>query len=251
MEGSGDTTHTAETSMQEEGGDDDELVEDFLKRVSWEFEAGELIVDREQSENEKQDACIATQRAHAHTHIFSEIESHRMPQAVVFHDNDEGSASTRRCVRSDEAPVVIQRPIPFTATSISFDPGEQRYRLEVEDMDWYNHILERYVDAGYGPRSNSLGNIASIVGIFQSLPPDLADVLKEGLHALQVLRATPATSRRPWVNAAPADEGTEGFSAIEDAMWEDNEECGYLRFEWDPATERRRCPLHLRLTRAR
>jgi hypothetical protein len=152
-----------------------------------------------------------------------------------------GPAPSRRCLRlrSDEAAVVVQRPIPFNATSVSFD-DEQRYRLEVQDMDWYNRVLERYLDAGYGPRSDTLGNSASIVGIFHSLPPDLAEVLKEGLHALQVLRAARATSRRPRAAATPADEVAGHIAAMEDDMWERNEQCGYLRFEWDPVTERRR-----------
>ncbi len=110
-------------------------------------------------------------------------------------------------------------------------------------MDWYNRVLERYVDAGYGPRSDSLaGSVASIVGIFHSLPPDLSDALKEGLHALQVLRAARTTARRPPAPAAaPADETTAGrFAEVEDDMWEQHDQCGYLRFEWDPVTERRR-----------
>ena len=135
----------------------------------------------------------------------------------------------------------MHRPIPFNATSISFDAAEQRYRLEVHDMDWYNRILERYIDAGYCPRSDSLGNSnASILSIILSLPPDLTDVLKEGLDALHVLRVARETSRRPRASTAPAGVWTGSFSSMEDDMWEDNDQCGYLRFEWDPATERRR-----------
>ncbi len=135
----------------------------------------------------------------------------------------------------------MQRPTLFNATSISFDTREQRYRLEVQDMGWYNGILERYLDAGYAPRPESLGSVASIIVLLQSLPSELADVIKAGLHALQILRAEQTALRQPLVPTFSTSERMGQFAAMEDDMWERDEQCGYLRFEWDPVTERRRC----------
>jgi hypothetical protein len=215
-------------------------VEDFLDRISRgpEIQAGETVDDSELMQREE--TCFHHATHWATQQNFAELESDRSPLVDFLADPEAEPAPKRRSIRSDEAHLVVQRPIPFKATSVSFDADEQRYRLEVHDLDWYNRILERYVDAGYGPRSDSLGNVASIVGIFQSLPSDLADVVKEGLDALHVLRAARATSRRPLAAAAPASEWTGRLAAIEDDMWEHNDQCGYLRFEWDPVTERRR-----------
>jgi hypothetical protein len=215
-------------------------VEDFFDRICWAPETeAEIpkVVGTQHSKSEETDLFYG---GHGAAQQNPEEESHRRPLSEILDDEHGGPAHTRRCIRSEGTPLVVQRPIPFTATSVSFDAGEQRYRLESHDVDWCNRILERYVDAGYGPRSNSLGEVGSIVDIFHTLPPDLADVLKEGLHALQVLRAARATSRRPQVAAVSATEGTSRFAAVEDDMWEQNDQCGYLRFEWDPVTERRR-----------
>jgi hypothetical protein len=200
-------------------------VEDFLDRISWHPE-------------------IQAEGAGSFGPETSEmgmLKFHRRPLDEIFADLDDGK---RCCIRQrcDEAVSVVHRPIPFNATTISFDGGEQRYRRELRGIDWYNRILERYVDAGYCPRSDSQGTSDTfIVNMFRSLPPDLAEVLKEGLDALHVLRVAQETPPLPRAGAAPAGEWTGHISPIEDDLWEDNNDCGYLRFEWDPATERRRC----------
>jgi hypothetical protein len=222
--------------------DTDDEVEDFLHRIPKKRENTAGNKAGEQAENEEQccsddlvlnDGC---QLCHPEMNsVISERESHHNPQS-----DDLTATRANLGLPSNEDILVVHRPISFNATSVSFDADEQRYRLEVQDMDWYNSILERYLDAGYGPRSETLGSVDSVVGILHSLPPDLAAVLKEGLHALQVLRAT-QPSRSQVVAAIAANEWTGHFAAMEDDMWERNEQCGYLRFEWDPVTERRRC----------
>jgi hypothetical protein len=227
--------------MAESATNADDEVEDFLKRI---YGGSDIETERQKLRDTEHSECEEKDSFHISygTSKFSAFESLRTPQAESRKDEDERPNNKRRCFFTvfEEAPLVVHWPIPFNATSISFEAGEQRYQLEVQDTDWYNRILERYVDAGYCPRSDSLGDVTSVVGIFQSLPPDLADVLKEGLHALQVVRAARAMPRRPRTDASSTGEGTEQFSATEDAMWEDTDSCGYLRFEWDPATERRR-----------
>jgi hypothetical protein len=217
----------------------DEEVEDFFDRISG---AGETKFVNEVLNGIEEDYVCHAKSPH---HTFSMAEPHHRPQAEILTDQDDGPAHIRRCFHHEldrTSLLVVQRPIPFKATTVSFDTDEQRYRLEVQDLDWYNSILERYLDAGYGPRSDTLGNVASVVGILHSLPPDLAEVLKEGLHALHVLRGAQAS--RPQAATEPSvatNELTGHIAAMEDDMWERNEQCGYLRFEWDPVTERRRC----------
>jgi hypothetical protein len=227
----------------------DEEVGEFLNRMygASDIETGATKpVDPEHGKGETMDGCNISNGSLGSSstpkQMFSELGAHRRPLTDISDYQEDGSAHNRRCFRrvSDEAQLVVNRPIPFNATSISFDSEEQQYRLEVQDMEWYNRILERYMDAGYGPRSNSIGNIASILGIFHSLPPNLAEVLKESLHALQVLHAARGMSHRPHADAMPAVESTERVAAMEDAIWEDNDQCGYMRYEWNPTTECRR-----------
>ena len=208
-------------------------VEEFLDRISWGPE-NQRVIDSELGDGRNMDGGHTTHTEH---------ESH--PQRDIFADQDGvSSSSSRRMLlhHPDQASLLVHQPIPFNAASISFDAGEQRFRLQVQDIDWYNRILERYIDAGYSPRADySMGNSdASILGIFRSLPPDLADVIKEGLDALHVMHTARTISCRPRSGPAPTGVWTGSFSAMEDVMWAENDQCGYLRFEWDPATERRR-----------
>jgi hypothetical protein len=221
----------------------DEEVEAFLSRISGRLESPEIeigeqtTIDEENRIGENKDVLHTSHKASEQ--ILAESGCSPLPEKLADHD---GPTPNRRyvCLDSDDVPLVVHRPIPFNTTSISFDAGEQRYRLEVHDLDWYTRLLERYADAGYGPRSKSIGNVANIVDILYSLPPDLADIMKEGLHALHVLQAAHTTSRRPIAAAATASESFGSFAAMEDDMWEHGNQCGYLRFEWDPVTERRR-----------
>ena len=216
-------------------------VEEFIQRVSVQrvdVEDRTFGVDDRYSPT----ACDSptSRRPKTLARAFSDRERSQEPE-------ERNSRPRRNC---DEIEVV-HRPLAFRATGVAFDPNDN-YRLRLADEGWYARILERYADAGYGPRTDSLGGADAVARVFRAMPPDLVDALKEGLYALQVLGAAHAAARHRMSNlVAPDSGGTSSSSSfvasLEDDMWEGNSECGYLRFEWDPVTERRRQRPHARV----
>ena len=104
-----------------------------------------------------------------------------------------------------------------------------------KQIDWYFHVLDRYLEAGYLAEA--------LVRVFQSMPCELADAMKEGLRALQIIKSAidgggPSEHAGEPAQAA-VDHGAHLVST-EDALWEARTDCGYLRLEWDPVTQQRR-----------
>jgi hypothetical protein len=128
--------------------------------------------------------------------------------------------------------VAIERPIPYKS-SISF--SEARSKAMFKQIDWYFQILDRYLEAGYLAEA--------LVRVFQFMPRELADAFKDGLRALEIIKsaiddASPAELASD-TSLPPIDLGAH-LASTEDALWESRTDCGYLRLEWDPATQRRR-----------
>jgi hypothetical protein len=139
-------------------------------------------------------------------------------------------AKRQRIVQCD-----VDWPIPFRGKKISF-AGESRSRAAFQAMDWYYHVLDRYLEAGYASDS--------LVSMFRAIPDELACVLKESLASFQVLRAsTMASLRCPPANSTfreeeiNHDDGFQGCCEWETAVWDEQEEVGMLKFEWDAATQ--------------
>ena len=147
-------------------------------------------------------------------------------------DEDRTETKRRRLENSEVPTVEVERPLGFRGCRVSFSE-ESRSRASFQAMDWYYHILDRYLEAGY---SNN-----ALVSIFRSIPEDLACVLKEGLQAFQILRASKLaalSNRKPPLDGA-------GGSAVygsetgwwEQAMWEAQDDVGFIRFQWESATQ--------------
>ena len=170
----------------------------------------------------------------------------------VFDWPDTRQGDTERSKRKRLCQSGVDWPIPFQGRKISFG-GETRSRAAFQAMDWYYHVLDRYLEAGY---SND-----SLVTLFRSIPDELAGALKEGLGAFQVLRASMNTTLRCPMQSPddpePAassnflgfngddiprdDDG--GGSELESEVWDEQDDCGLLRFEWDAATQVSCCKL--------
>ena len=221
--------------------DSDSEVDEFLHRVSEKrVDPGEVFPDISERKFDVEEvddqARQSKSRTKQHARSFSDRD----------HEDSLECQVRRHRSRDNSEYFLVQRPLPFRATGVTFDPSEGSYRLFGTDNGWCARILERYADAGYGPRTDSLGGADAVARVFRELPPDLAEVLKEGLHSLQVLSAAQSAARAREgiaVNDAmdpSAAESARMLADIEDNMWEMNTECGYLRFEWDPVTERRR-----------
>ena len=147
-------------------------------------------------------------------------------------DEDRTETKRRRLENSEVPTVEVERPLGFRGCRVSFSE-ESRSRASFQAMDWYYHILDRYLEAGY---SNN-----ALVSIFRSIPEDLACVLKEGLQAFQILRASKLQSLS---NRKPPLDGAGGGAVYgsetgwwEQAMWEAQDDVGFIRFQWESATQ--------------
>jgi hypothetical protein len=116
---------------------------------------------------------------------------------------------------------------PFAShTHISFDT-EARSKTAFREMNWYYHILDRYLEAGYSS--------AALVSTFRGIPFELANVLKESLHAIQILRSSQlkkAAASLPAVEVYTPDlvsaQTTAGYMS---------DECGFICLHWHPETQ--------------
>jgi hypothetical protein len=228
-------------------------VDDFLHRASsgrcgLQANSGSMC-ERDRAEEPMCERDRAEIEAEGPSAGIINSRAHKKLKARSFPDRDESPLSEERqhCTCDDHNYFSVHRPLPFRATSVAFDSAEATYQFVGNcDDGWCARILERYADAGYGPRTDSLGGSDSVFRVFRELPPDLLEVLQEGLHSLQVLSAARAAARAQtgfpmseYVDPT-LSESTRLMSEMEDDMWEANPDCGYLRFEWDPVTERRR-----------
>ena len=101
-------------------------------------------------------------------------------------------------------------------------------------MDWYCHILDRYLEAGY--------STSALVSVFRGIPYELANVLKESIQALHILRTSQLarmTAPPPLLecfDTAPTIAYSDHFDYDIDSS-EAQDDCGYLCFEWYPETQ--------------
>ena len=157
----------------------------------------------------------------------------------TFPDVHEGSKRNcndpRPSKRHCSGLTLIERPLTFDS-SLDF-ANESRSKILLKQMDWYFPILDRYLEAGY------LAD--ALVRVFRSIPRDLEDAIKQGLRALQIIKSSSeaAQLRGPSPSShspSPVAEDLAALPNTEDMMWEARADCGYLRLEWDPVTQRRR-----------
>ena len=120
----------------------------------------------------------------------------------------------------------IHRPLVFRGQQLSFGP-ETQSRASFRAMNWYFHILDRYLEVGY---SN-----AALVSVFRGIPDELANVLKESLQALQILRTSQTASAWPTAQQMLPESTCIGDRGADE--WELQNECGYVRFDWNPDTQ--------------
>ena len=213
-------------SIDDSNGDDDEIA-CFIQRLSGNQSHGDDEIESQSL-------------------VFGSTSRRRHAEWVAV--DDENERAKRQCNESTEHQDQIEHPLTYNSTSISF-VGESRYKLTLDGGAapgslWYTRILERFIDAGYAPRNHSLSSEAAIANVFQSLPDDLAAVIQDGLRALSVLSASRRrlTPQPPCATAAndAATAADAAWDAREDELWAARDDCGYLRFDWDPATEYRR-----------
>jgi hypothetical protein len=147
------------------------------------------------------------------------------------HEDLESSHNKANHLQLSPPPLVIDRPLVFRGERISFD-SETKSRAAFREIDWYYHILDRYLEAGY--------STTALVSVFRGIPSEVANVLKESLQAIQILRTAQlrrAETSAPLLDTIPS---TSKISACPHSMfsaWEMQQECGYLSFEWYPDTQ--------------
>jgi hypothetical protein len=138
---------------------------------------------------------------------------------------------------------VVERPLPFRGggvTQISFS-SECPLTAVMERMGWSHAILLRTWEFGF--------NADALINIFASVPQDLADVLKTGFASLDIIQNKKcAADRVQSANLAGGGEdflpraggGSCYFDDMEDRLWDRRRDCGYLRLDFEPRSQRRR-----------
>jgi hypothetical protein len=131
----------------------------------------------------------------------------------------------------------VERPLTFQGGNLDFR-DDSRGKVMFKKINWYYHVLDRYLEAGY--------RAETLVNLFESLPRALEDVLKQGLHALEILKSSGATANPPPSSenlsppASQPDDEYCPFLTAEDSLWQARTNCGYLRLEWDPVSQNRK-----------
>ena len=102
----------------------------------------------------------------------------------------------------------------------------------LQQHDWYYPVLERSLEVGV--------TAECIVHLFRSIPPDLEGALKEILRSFQILKASACTQSDSIGNPNNLPIPDSSVGLLEDEVWQHCDDCGYIRFEWDPETQRRK-----------
>ena len=118
----------------------------------------------------------------------------------------------------------------------------------MERMGWSYAILLRTWEFGF--------NADALINIFASVPQDLADVLKTGFASLDIIQNKKCAADRVQSSNLAAGGGGGGggaedflpragggscyFDDMEDRLWDRRRDCGYLRLDFEPRSQRRR-----------
>ena len=96
-------------------------------------------------------------------------------------------------------------------------------------MDWYFPVLDRYLEYGYSDDG--------LVSVFRNIPVEMASVIKQSLHALQIIRASALSKAHVERDLCPVSESSAELQSVENMLDTGHEGCGRLRVCWDPATQ--------------
>ena len=214
------------------GEDSDDKVIEFLERStsSSDVGLGQMLAEDRMQFFSQQKSLVIEENYFQITNVSQCYDRCTSTCDFEEHVNNQ-QQSKRRC----SGLALIERPLTFDS-SLDFS-NESRSKILLKQMDWYFPILDRYREAGY--------LVDPMVRVFRSIPRDLEDAIKQGLRALQIIKSSSeaAQIRRPSQTTQfpnPVAEDLAAFPNTEDIMWEARADCGYLRLEWDPVTQRRR-----------
>jgi hypothetical protein len=150
-----------------------------------------------------------------------------MRESLRSTSKDDHNRPKRRCPG-----IVVERPIAFRGHRISFD-HESKSRTAFKTIDWYFPVLDRYLEVGF---SNE-----ALVSVFSNIPDELALVLKQSLHALQIIRASDinpmARTELDLTQFTSTEQPRSLTSILEDGQYDDQGSCGILHVHWDPTTQ--------------